>query len=147
MLLVFAEIILATPLGLGALVWPCLAPLHIPGTFLLNVCSFLLPEPGWAWRLPSSRWIPADFLSGISLTTGTSSEGSQPGIKSSRQGAGGLSLLAKKNGAKQVPGRMGFPSSLFPRVRPPATLHLISFFLLLVWDWEAQGCVHPASVY
>ena len=146
MLLVFAEIILATPLGLGASVWPCLAPLHIPGTFLLNVCSFLLPEPGWAWRLPSSRWIPADFLSGISLTTGTSSEGSQPGIKSSRQGAGGLSLLAK-NGAKQVPGRMGFPSSLFPRVRPPATLHLISFFLLLVWDWEAQGCVHPASVY
>ena len=146
MLLVFAEIILATPLGLGASVWPCLAPLHSPGTFLLNVCSFLLPEPGWAWRLPSSRWIPADFLSGISLTTGTSSEGSQPGIKSSRQGAGGLSLLAK-NGAKQVPGRMGFPSSLFPRVRPPATLHLISVFLLLVWDWEAQGCVHPASVY
>ena len=146
MLLIFAEIILAIPLGLGALVWPCLAPLHIPGTFLLNVCSFLLPEPGWAWRLPSSRWIPADFLSGISLTTGTSSEGSQPGIKSSRQGAGGLSLLAK-NGVKQVPGRMGFPSSLLPRVRLPATLHLISFFLLLVWDWEAQGCVHPASVY
>ena len=146
MLFVFAEIILATPLGLGALVWPCLAPLHIPGASLLNFCSFLLPEPGWACRLPSFRWIPADFLFGISLTTGTSSEGSQPGIKSSRRGAGGLSLLAK-NGAKQVPGRMGFPSSLLPRVRLPATLHLISFFLLLVWDWEAQGCVHPASVY
>ena len=120
-LLVFSKIILANAVGFAVLFWPWSSLIFTFQDLFFTFLFFssLLPVPGFDLEAPLS-WLGPCRLSGISLATGTSSEGSR--LKEQRAVArGGDAFSVGKNGAELVAG-------LLPEVRQPAALP--HFFLI-----------------
>lgn len=141
LLLVISKIILASVLGFRVLFWPwpSLIFMFQDLFFTFLFFSFVLPVLGLDLKARLS-WLGPCRHSGISLATGTSSEGSRSEEHSAAaQGGRGIpSLLAKMEQDKR----------LVYSLRPGSQqLYLTSFWLLLAGELEAGVRIHPASVH